>query len=63
MSINLSEIPDADEGRYECIDFATELESCGGCSSIGEGQDCMTIPNAISVGCESGVCLGRSLRG
>jgi hypothetical protein len=45
--------------RYECIDFATELESCGGCASTGEGADCTSIPNAMSVGCESGVCAGE----
>ncbi|RSH85176.1 hypothetical protein EHS25_004983 [Saitozyma podzolica] len=46
----------SDEWAYECIDFATELESCGGCASTGEGADCTSIPNAMSVGCESGVC-------
>jgi len=48
------------EWAYECIDFATELESCGGCASSGDGQDCSAIPNAISVGCEAGVCAGES---
>ncbi|KAK4688627.1 hypothetical protein P7C73_g1478, partial [Tremellales sp. Uapishka_1] len=47
---------------YECIDPATELESCGGCASTGEGQDCSLIPHAMSVGCENGVCAGMSLR-
>lgn len=44
------------ETSYECIDFATELESCGGCASVGEGLDCTAIPNVDSVGCEAGVC-------
>jgi hypothetical protein len=51
----------ADPNRYECIDFATELESCGGCASTGEGVDCTAIPNALSVGCEKGVCAGKPL--
>lgn len=49
------------EWAYECVDFATELESCGGCSSTGEGQDCTQIPNAFSVGCELGSCAGKLL--
>ncbi|WWD20612.1 hypothetical protein CI109_105088 [Kwoniella shandongensis] len=44
------------EWSYECIDFETELESCGGCASTGEGVDCTKIPNVLGVGCESGVC-------
>jgi len=43
-------------GDYECLDTAVELESCGGCASIGEGQDCTTIRDAWNVGCERGVC-------
>jgi hypothetical protein len=43
-------------GSYECIDIAVELESCGGCSSLGEGQDCTAIPGAWNVGCEQGAC-------
>jgi len=43
-------------GDYECIDTTVELESCGGCASIGEGQDCSAIPGAWNVGCEQGRC-------
>ncbi|RDB28903.1 Protein priA [Hypsizygus marmoreus] len=43
-------------GDYECLDTTTELESCGGCSSIGAGQDCTTITGAWNVGCEQGSC-------
>ncbi|UOH79752.1 hypothetical protein LQV05_000762 [Cryptococcus neoformans] len=50
------------EWAYECVDFATELESCGGCSSTGEGQDCTQIPNAFSVGCELGSCAVYSCK-
>ncbi|KAJ7071019.1 protein priA [Mycena amicta] len=41
---------------YECIDTAVELESCGGCASLGQGQDCTAIPGAWNVGCEQGRC-------
>jgi len=50
---------EGNEWAYECIDFANELESCGGCASAGEGQDCSAIPNAVSVGCEAGSCAGK----
>jgi hypothetical protein len=43
---------------YECIDTAYELQSCGGCSSTGAGQDCTTIRGAWNVGCEYGYCMG-----
>jgi len=42
---------------YECIDTAYELQSCGGCSSTGAGQDCTTIRGAWNVGCEYGHCI------
>lgn len=27
-------------GTYECIDTQIELQSCGGCASKGNGEDC-----------------------
>lgn len=44
-------------GEYECLDTYTELESCGGCSSLGKGQDCTAIQGAWNVGCERGNCI------
>jgi len=41
---------------FECLDTANELESCGGCASIGKGQDCTAITGAWNVGCELGSC-------
>ncbi|KAL7410089.1 hypothetical protein BDY24DRAFT_186569 [Mrakia frigida] len=41
---------------YECLNPKTELESCGGCKSLGNGQDCTAITGAKSVGCEVGKC-------
>lgn len=43
-------------GDFECLDTTNELESCGGCASINEGQDCTAIEGAWNVGCEQGVC-------
>ncbi|KAH8835744.1 hypothetical protein DL96DRAFT_1550168 [Flagelloscypha sp. PMI_526] len=40
----------------ECLDTKVELESCGGCASVGQGQDCTTIKGAWNVGCEEGRC-------
>lgn len=41
---------------FECLDTANEFESCGGCASIGRGQDCTAIEGAWNVGCEQGSC-------
>jgi len=41
---------------FECLDTTNELESCGGCASIGKGQDCTAIEGAWNVGCEQGTC-------
>jgi len=43
-------------GDYECLDTFNELESCGGCSSLGKGQDCTTIEGSWNVGCHQGMC-------
>ncbi|ORY82307.1 hypothetical protein BCR35DRAFT_278613 [Leucosporidium creatinivorum] len=43
-------------GGYECVDTQVSIDSCGGCSSTGEGQDCTLIPHAAGVGCDVGVC-------
>lgn len=44
-------------GDYECLDTDTELESCGGCTTLGRGQDCTSITGAWNVGCEQGTCV------
>ncbi|CAE6423051.1 unnamed protein product [Rhizoctonia solani] len=52
-------IPDA-SGRstdFECIDTRTQLTSCGGCTSIGKGQNCTAIPNAKVTTCQAGRCV------
>ncbi|KAI5481557.1 tenascin XB [Pseudohyphozyma bogoriensis] len=47
----------AGAGGYECLDTTQSLESCGGCASTGEGQDCTKIRGAVGVGCDSGACV------
>jgi len=47
-------------GDYECLDTSSELESCGGCTSQGKGQDCTKIAGAWNVGCDRGSCVGMS---
>ncbi|KAI0724552.1 hypothetical protein C8T65DRAFT_734168 [Cerioporus squamosus] len=42
---------------WECLDTANELESCGGCSSTGAGEDCTAIAGAWNVGCNNGKCV------
>jgi len=49
-------ITSAQNSDYECLDTATELESCGGCTSLGSGRDCTAIRGAWNVGCEQGHC-------
>ncbi|KAI5480755.1 tenascin XB [Pseudohyphozyma bogoriensis] len=44
-------------GGYECLDLKYSLESCGGCTSMGEGVNCMEIDHAVGVGCAEGVCI------
>jgi hypothetical protein len=48
------------EGRqaedYECLDTSSDLQSCGGCASLGSGLDCTQLPGAKWMGCNVGVC-------
>ena len=46
-------------GDYECIDTFRDLESCGGCASLGHGEDCTAIRGAWNVGCHRGHCVGK----
>jgi len=35
-----------------------EVDSCGGCVTLGEGRDCTRdVPHAASTGCEVGACV------
>lgn len=59
--LNACPIPGASglTGDFECLDTTNELESCGGCASLGQGQDCSAIKGAWNVGCERGTCAGK----
>ncbi|KAF8679713.1 hypothetical protein RHS04_04262 [Rhizoctonia solani] len=41
---------------YECVDTYQDIKHCGGCSSLGEGQDCTAVAHSWNVGCEAGAC-------
>ena len=41
---------------FECLQPDDDLESCGGCSSLGQGADCTAIAGARAVGCTAGLC-------
>ncbi|CDZ97270.1 hypothetical protein [Phaffia rhodozyma] len=45
---------------FECIEPKTELKSCGGCVTMGTGQDCSAISHVDQVGCEEGRCVVAS---
>lgn len=42
--------------EYECADTYEDLNNCGGCTSLGQGQDCSAIAHSWNVGCEAGAC-------
>lgn len=44
------------EFQYECLDSQSDLQSCGGCASMGTGEDCTAIPGARWMGCRVGKC-------
>lgn len=49
-------VMDGAAGGYECLDTSQSLESCGGCASTGEGQDCSKIRGAVGYACEASEC-------
>ncbi|QRV74752.1 hypothetical protein RhiJN_02767 [Ceratobasidium sp. AG-Ba] len=49
-------------GESECINTYSELTSCGGCTSIGQGQDCTKIANVHVSTCLGGTCQVMSCK-
>ncbi len=49
-------------GEYECLDSLNDLQSCGGCASLGTDQDCTAIKGARWMGCNLGLCEVYSCR-
>ena len=47
-------------GDYECVDTLVDLDNCGGCATLGEGQNCNVIPGVWNVGCEQSACKSKS---
>jgi hypothetical protein len=44
----------------ECLDLTTDAESCGGCASVGKGEDCTLIDGSKDVACVAGTCQVKS---
>ncbi|KAI0287723.1 hypothetical protein BC826DRAFT_916706, partial [Russula brevipes] len=49
-----------DADAFECVDFLSDLSSCGGCAMDDVAHDCNTIDHARGVECVSGHCEVRS---
>ncbi|KAG0151626.1 hypothetical protein CROQUDRAFT_506714 [Cronartium quercuum f. sp. fusiforme G11] len=47
---------------FECFDTDFELTSCGGCVTMGEGENCLAITGAAGVGCLEGRCVVLSVQ-
>jgi hypothetical protein len=48
--------------QYECVNVASDLESCGGCVDranplASAGRDCSAIPNVDAVSCANSACV------
>ncbi|KAA1064269.1 hypothetical protein PGTUg99_003500 [Puccinia graminis f. sp. tritici] len=41
---------------YECLDTQQEINSCGGCVTLGNGTDCALLRGAGMSGCSNGKC-------
>ncbi|CAE6476604.1 unnamed protein product [Rhizoctonia solani] len=41
---------------YECANTYEDLNNCGGCASLGQGQNCGAILHSKNVGCQAGAC-------
>jgi len=48
------------EIEHECVEFMTDLQSCGGCASLDTIHDCAAITGAANVACISGGCQVQS---
>ncbi|CAE6469736.1 unnamed protein product [Rhizoctonia solani] len=42
--------------KDNCADTYEDLHNCGGCTSLGQGQDCTAISHSWNVGCNAGAC-------
>jgi len=53
-------VDEVGKGGYECLDFDSSLENCGGCVNAGVGQDCSMIDGAVGIECIAGQCIATS---
>lgn len=49
-------------GGYECVDFDSSLENCGGCVAAGSGADCSAVEGAVGIECVAGQCVACTSR-
>ncbi|KZO92364.1 hypothetical protein CALVIDRAFT_557602 [Calocera viscosa TUFC12733] len=40
----------------ECVDIMNDMDSCGGCSSVGEGVQCGEVEGVMETACVAGQC-------
>lgn len=57
MQGSLSSLADWFKVGFECVEFETEENACGGCVTLGRGADCSAIPFARRAGCERSQCV------
>lgn len=57
MQASLSSLADWFKVGFECVEFETEENACGGCVTLGNGTDCSAIPFARRAGCERSQCV------
>lgn len=57
----LTSCPLGRAGRFECLDTTRNIESCGGCTSVGNGEDCTAIEGA-DVACVNSKCVVSKCR-
>ncbi|KAG8979840.1 hypothetical protein FRB94_010853 [Tulasnella sp. JGI-2019a] len=48
---DLQECPIKGSTEVECVDGNEDLGNCGGCTSLGKGQDCAAIKHVVGVTC------------
>lgn len=60
--VGLDACPLNGQTDFECVDTSADIQSCGGCVSTGQGQDCTAISGAFVVGCERGSCRGIHIK-
>ncbi|KAM6495464.1 hypothetical protein JOM56_008170 [Amanita muscaria] len=48
--------------NHECVNTQTDLDNCGGCAALGQGQICGKQAGVLTASCISGTCQTYSCR-